>query len=217
MGRMTLAQFRSEVEANLGNQSIGSTRIDIWIHWALDEVTGAIDFQSLRDVQSKSTVADQGYVTLDADTIGVKAVRDMTNLMKLIRTSDERIQDWTEDDTGVPRFYAFYGTALHLRPVPDDIYSLKILTREEHATLTTTTSLPAMWDPAITMLATGYACMALDEESKAMWWFNRAFAYIRSRETDMELFSEGLSEPVRIAESWADVLELHSSDFTQGQ
>lgn len=217
MGRMTLANFRSEVEANLGNQNIGTTRVDIWIHWALDEITGAIKFQDLTNTQSKSTVADQSYVTLDSGSLGVLAVRDTTNDQRLIRTSDERIQDWDTDATGVPRFYAYYGGDLELRPVPDAVYALKILVRKEHATLTTTTSLPAMWDPAITMLATGYACMSLDEESKAMWWFNRAIAYIRSRETDAELHSEGISEPVRIAESWADVVENVTFDFTQGQ
>lgn len=215
MGRMTLANFESELELIFGSRSIGNTRIDRWLHWAVDEISGAIDFEALQELQSISTVASTVSYSLDSNCLGIKSVFDTTSDKRLLRVGTEKFMTFDEDTEGNPKFYTRYGGKVHLWPTPDAVYTVKVLKRIEHSSWTSgANDLPAQWDPVVLALAAHYGFGALEELQQSSFWFNRAMALIRSRREDIEL-DDGEAMPVQVVTSYEELMDRHDSDFSE--
>ena len=214
MGRITLTDARAELEEILGSRSIGNTRIDRWLHMALDEIVGSIDFQGLMDIQTITTVSGQQSYALTSGTIGVSSVTDTSNDKSLIYTSPGNFQKLDEDSSGSPKIYTYHGDTLYLWPTPNSSGdTIKVLRRKEHPTWTTGShSLPASWDPVVISLAAHYGFAALEELDRSEFWLRRAIMLIRSRREDTEIM-EGEVLPVRVAESFSDLVDRDISDW----
>ena len=217
MGRMTIDVVRTELVSMTGNSSISPTRVDAWFHFALDEITGSIDFEKLLALQSTSTIADTVSYAMDAGAIGISSIYDITNKKRLLYTPPKNFTTLAETTDGPPKIYTRYGGNFHIWPTPQAVYSLKIMKRTEHDTVTTgeTTDIPAQWDPALLALTAHYAFGALEEIDKSAFWFNRAMSLLRSRSTDHELDSQAEGLPVMVVNSYEDLMALREDDFTE--
>lgn len=216
MGRMTIDIVRTEIASMTGNSGLTSTRIDAWFHFALDEITGAIDFEKLLELQSESTVADTVSYAMDSNAIGISSVYDTTNKRRLLYTPPKNFTTLDEDTDGPPKIYTRYGGNLLVWPTPQAVYTLKIMKRIQHIVVVTgqPTVIPAQWDPALLALTAHYAFGALEELDRSAFWFNRAMSLLRSRSTDHEMDSDAEALPIMVVNSYEELMAMQQNDFT---
>lgn len=214
MGRMILTAFESELESMLGSRSIGNTRIDRWLLMAVDEITGAIDFQSLMAPQSVTMVSGTTSYDLDSNCVGISAAYDTTNKNRLLWSPPQNFITHDDATSGNPKIYTRLNDDIYLWPTPSAAGTLKVLKRIQYGTWTSgALSLPNQWDPVILALAAHYGFGALEELEQSAFWFNRAMALIRSRTTDYENDSDAEPLPVMVVSSYEDLMNLKQSDY----
>lgn len=209
MGIMTLADFRSELDESIGTPALGNTRYDRWINAAYFEVSGAIEFQQLLDVQSFTTVDGTQAYNEAGSTLGIRQVFDVENDAVLLHESVENFLLRDEDTEGDPLYWTRFGGQLHLWPVPgttgDTIKYLRIKQPTVLSASGSVTVLPAQWDMVVWMMSVHYALLSREEQEFAAMWFNRAVSMIRSRTTDLEYDADSREVGVTIAKSLSDL------------
>jgi len=181
---------------------------------AVDEITGAIDFESLLETQSVSTADGTVSYSLDANCVGISTVFDTTNGKRLLWTPPQNFMAYDDTTEGNPKIYTRFGGKVYLWPTPDDVYTVKVLKRIQYGVWTTgALGLPNQWDPVILALAAHYGFGALEELEQSAFWFNRAMALIRSRNTDYENDSDAEPLPIMVVNSWEDLMKMKDSDY----
>lgn len=190
MGYMTLADFRADIDAALGNYSIAPTKLDRWINQAYMELAGGVNFEILvEEDTSQSTTPSIITVNVPIGAISVDLVRN---------TTDDKLLGWValsefwrlSQTPGVPVKWCRRKNTILLNPVPNSVKALRILYRKyptRFSAVGDLSVLPDTWDTAIYLLAAHYGLLARNEEQRAMIWLSRAATYIASRMTDEQL------------------------------
>lgn len=199
MGIYQLSDFRTRMNAALGDRGHTDAELDLWINAGYFELVGAVEFERLKSIEDLSIVSG----TSEYPVTGILAITGITieSISKrLIKTSVENLQGRARTQSGRPRYWAWAEGNIVLWPTPDSNYDAVYIAINEPDRLTADadqTVLPGTWDTAIHMLGTAQAFLDLGEDQRSLYWHDRAMKYAGSRMTDAEYGAEAVSEPVQ--------------------
>lgn len=196
MGLTTLAGFRSQVNLATGNTGVSSDSVDDWINFAYQEVCSAVDFEELEEDFSISTVVGTSVYSGPINPLGIRLIRNITSNEQLTWVHKQEI--WRLSSlTGIPKKWSRHKNDIIVHPTPSQVFNLSVVYKKTPEILSSpsdVTEIPSAWDPLVMMLAVHYALLTLNEEPRAITWFNRAVMYGQGRITEgnFKLSSPGL-------------------------
>lgn len=197
-GTKTLAIFRTDMEAQLGNRGFGTTLIDQWVNSAYLELTGGIRFPELLDTFPVTTAASTPSYAGPTDSVGWESVIDDNNdkVLERLARHDFFRRDASVD--GTADSWTREGDQLHLNPTPDAVITINILHVKQPTLLVAVgdkTAIPAHWDYPIELLAVSRGLLHAVEYDRSTRWRNLAINYIQSRLVEGD-FVSGRFQPV---------------------
>lgn len=186
MGLLTLIDFRTRLQTMLGNQGFTDTELDYWINDGVQDVAGALDLKKLRCIKTVETAANDNNLSLPNDFVAPLALKiDGQQKLTSMGVDQYFLYDPTDsDNVGVPRSYVWSDSGLWLYPVPDDIYTVRMLYRRDAAQLavdTDTSEFPATYDRAILLSAVHHGFFDTGDTLTSADALARFMTYIRSR------------------------------------
>lgn len=202
-GIKTLAVFRTDMEAQLGNRGFGTTLIDQWVNSAYLELAGGIRFAELLENLPITMVVGQQNYTGPTDSIGWESVYDATAETVLERLSRHDLFRRSTAVNGVSNAWTRDNDELFLSPPPDSTNAINLLHYRQPALLATAgavTVIPAHWDYAIELLAVSRGLLHAVEEQRSAHWRNLAINYIQSQMTEEDIASgrfKNVNQPVQ--------------------
>jgi len=182
MGILTLAEYRTDIEAALGSRAYGTILTDQWTNSAYYEVSGVMEHPEMFNTFSVPTVASTSSYAGPTNSIGWRFVEDVDNDTVLEFIALEDFYRRSRVTEGVPDKWTRTIDTLVLHPTPNAIINLKIHYTLEPTALSSSghkTILPAMWDHAVFLLAVERGHLHAHEENRAALWRNNAVTYIQ--------------------------------------
>lgn len=214
MGLLTLSEFREELTRISGNRGIDQWVIDRAVNMALQEITGAIEFNALVQMISTSTSNSVNYLQLPSDVFGIKSVSIPSEKIRLLKVGEQEFVLRDPQSSGVPEIFCRIGNLLYLWPTPNAQYTVSMIVRKEHPVLSggdSKTLIPGHWDQAVIGLAASYLFASFEEMEQSAFWFNKAATVIRSREEDPEYDMEGTPVPIQVPRRYSDIMRFRWS------
>lgn len=203
MAKRTLTLFRAELEAMLGNLSLGTTKIDRWLNDAYLDLAGGVDFAALQDIDTTTTATiGQANYAVPSGTLTVQAVFDEANDSALEYVTPEEYYRRRSTTNGNAEVWTRIGDEIYLSPPPDATDAITILRKAAPTALSganDTSAFPEIWDPVILHLAAFYGMMARNEEDRAMVFMQSAINYIQTRITEEEEYIQARGLGLAIA------------------
>lgn len=190
MGQLTLADFREDLQSALGDFNYSTGQLDRWINFGYLDLTGAVDFDILKNDESVNTVTDTVTITAPTNKLHIRLIHDTTsgNLLGWLPLEELMRRPQTTATGNVATHWTRHAGDIYLNPIPGTATkALWIVTTEPPAVLATSTAvtvLPDTWDPAVFQLAGHHAFMTLGQEQRSAAWLTRAVTYIQSRVTE---------------------------------
>lgn len=210
MGVLTLADFRAQLQDDLGRPSLDSTRMDRWINAAYREIAYAMKFRELEAEGSFVTVDGTASYSLVTAAPSFRMLHEeglrktapteqIGKLKKETRASYFRKIGDTSDSTtrGDPRWYHRFGVEIFLRPIPDSTVVTVVFDYWKKITALSavghTTELSDDWDDAVYTGALYRGFRAQGERDKYLNTRADFLGAVRSRalDEDIEEFPEG--------------------------
>jgi hypothetical protein len=194
MGVRQLVEFRSDVNFALGNVGRDNDWYDRRINDGYLDLCGAVDYSVLDAAATIPTVAAQNFVVAPASFLAIRNVRDTTNTKNL---GFVPVTEYYRRPAvaGIPTVWTVEGLNILLHPVPNGIFSLRVLYKDSPAILADeddVTVLNSIWDVAVHYLAMHHALMNLGQELRAASFLARAISYIQSRITEADIVDGSL-------------------------
>lgn len=186
---LTFRQFKDKLNDAIGNPGILDTDLGDYVNLGYLDLTGAVKFEVCTGENEVTTVDDQNYVDVPAETLGIILVKDLDNDI-LLGKIDKLEYYRRESISGEPTRYAWSGSKILLTPVPDDTYDLLILTNTSPTPLAEDNDesvLPSIWDLAIHFLSIHNALLNRGQAARSAAYLARAISYISSRITEQDL------------------------------
>jgi hypothetical protein len=184
MGFMTLLDFRTEIDAVLGSRVFVTARLTTWVNLGYYDVTGAIDFHEL-DIRDSfdTSVSDYDY-SLPSGMREVLALYDADAKYGIREVNIAEFNRQDRSVTGPPKTWARHGDLLYLYPTPIDVREIDVYGRIDPEPLSVdgdVTLLSGVWDAPILMFAISHGLLSLNEDARAVVWYNRGVAYMQTR------------------------------------
>jgi hypothetical protein len=184
MGFMTLANFKTELDSILGARGTVTARLTTWTNLGYFDAAGAVDFRETEATTSVNTAAADFDYAVPAGWIEMFGVYD--SVAKFAPREVDIVEFNRQDRTlvGPPKLWARHAGLFYLHPTPNDTRALVLFGRAEPVALAADgdlTVLQRTWDAAVLMLAASYGFHHLNEEARAITWYNRAIQYMQSR------------------------------------
>jgi len=174
---MSYSTIRTQIQTELGGRTDHNTLINDQINFAYEEVTTTFEIKELQTTAYTTTASGQFKYLLPSDCFALYTVKDETNNTPLEEADMKSFDDLDETETGTPKKYAQFNTALYLfDSVPDDNsgsnYTIKIrywkrvprLSADNDNLLT-----PNEWEHGIRLLASAYTHFALNNLERAQF------------------------------------------------
>lgn len=187
MGLMTLADFRSDLQAVLGSRQVTQVRLDRWIYFGYVDLAGAIDFEEFHSILPAPTVIGQQIYPVPD---GVRVIKGIVGSAGLLQYVEDHEFFRRPPQDGLPVRWTRFGTAYLLGPTPNAVQGINLLAKVDPDPLvaaTDVTVLSPVWDQAIYLFSVYHGLIAVGEnEAKAREFLGRAFTYVQSRSTHDE-------------------------------
>ena len=183
MGQLELQDYRAELSLVFGERNIDADHYDVWINFAYQELTSGVRFQTLMDIYTFNTVADQYAYDPGFQPLIPIGVRDSTNDLALlwVPLADALRIDFKDAGgaikTGEPKRWTLVGNNIAIQPPPADVYAMEFYYIKQAEPLVAdddTTEIPYVWDQAVLYLAIAHGYLMLGEENRAAAWHNKA-------------------------------------------
>lgn len=220
MGLMTLADFEDDLNFSLGERmQQDNSRLDRWINQGYVELCSRVEFDVLKDRETKATVAEQDYVSLVATYTSIISLADLTNKRRLRYTALRNFHSLDPEVQGNPKLWSMLGLKLLLWPVPDGVFDISALFFKEPTILSaqdSVTVLPSVWDHGILLFAEKNAWLALRETANATLAYQAAQNYVAETQKEMDLNMGRPSVGLEVPHSWGEMDEMRSYDFLEG-
>jgi hypothetical protein len=178
---MTLSDIRARLYW-LTKESTSSTlfpcsEVTDIVNMSLGKVYGAVNYAY--DVVYRNTCSGvEGYEIPEAKVVNGNAVVDQLWVCDA-ELSPSDYTEWNEcsDTAGKPCYYWVNGKTVHLNPIPDSCYPMKIRYRPEFHKLSACSDIPHMTDLQIdaAIFYGAHVMKAKDEEYEAAAFFKRMY------------------------------------------
>lgn len=184
MGYITLADYRTEIQVNLGSRALANSSLDRYINFGYLDVCSAINADLLDSESSLSTSSGSAYVSIPANTLVVKYMRNVSADALMSWTPFADIHGRKSTPLGAPSRWNVYGGRVYLRPIPDNVYSLIAFLRKSPTRLmggTDASILGDEFDTCIMFLANYHGFLLNGEEERAAYWLSLAINNLQTK------------------------------------
>lgn len=115
------ARVLDRVASHAGDTFYSATRTTLAINTALQQITSEYDWPWLQTTATVTTTAGAASYALPADFLRTDNISRPQTGNQLSRRAVKEMRRFIAQ--GEPSMYAIYGSALHLRSIPDGVYS----------------------------------------------------------------------------------------------
>lgn len=177
---LSLQELRDEVReiTGLDEDDLPNPRLDKYLNLAWWELVDKVDFKEKEGVSSFSTVAGQinyNLTTIAADVDNVRRVTiqssTLSDFTPLDKTDYRNIEDNLSTQTysrGLPEKYSRYNTQIYLYPIPDSVYTVRVLYQKTLEDIATAgVPIPQVWHEFIYLGGAMRAARANNEFQQA--------------------------------------------------
>lgn len=212
----TFVELQDEILKIVGRPNLGSGdqfrgRVKDYINRAYLALSNGLDFPELQKTSTAiTTVSGTQDYALPVDTQFLYSITDTTNGPKLIKQGQGPL-DAMGAGPGKPLYYARFINEIHLSPVPDGAFVIRVRYYQRPTLLSNDADVPVMgveWDEAILMLANAWVAIATNRMDAAQQWLAQFQVFINLMRITGHSLTLGADEGVEIIGAKDELLKI---------